>query len=123
MQACTAAGLLVVAHEQGEVRVYQFSQCRQDVTCVELDGHKPQDLQREQPPGFQCILQCSQHVGAVVAMDVSTKLKLVALADDQGTISMLDLTAVRCSARHSHSVHCSFSMCRPSGIQCTPYRS
>lgn len=36
-QVCTASGLLVVAHQKGEVRVYQFSPDAQQVTCVHLD--------------------------------------------------------------------------------------
>ena len=34
---CAASGLLVVAHDKGEVRVYQFSLDAQDVTCIHID--------------------------------------------------------------------------------------
>ena len=35
-QACPASGLLAVAHEKGEVRLYQFSDAARDVTCLHL---------------------------------------------------------------------------------------
>ena len=38
MQVCNFSGWLVVAHEKGEVRVYQFSPHAQDVTCLHIDN-------------------------------------------------------------------------------------
>lgn len=35
-QVCAAARLLVVAHEKGEVRVYQHSAAAREVTCCHL---------------------------------------------------------------------------------------
>lgn len=36
-QVCAVSGLLVVAHDKGEVRVYQFSPGAQEVTCIHID--------------------------------------------------------------------------------------
>ena len=35
-QACAAAGLLLVAHDRGEVRAYQFSGAAGEVACAQL---------------------------------------------------------------------------------------
>lgn len=95
----TLAGLLVVSHEQGEVRVYQFSTSPQEVDCMELDGrHKPSELKRQQPPGFQCILQCTQHSAAVGAIAIASRVRLMAFGDAEGWLSMVDLAQVgQCS--------------------------
>ena len=99
LQTDTLAGLLVVSHEQGEVRVYQFSTSSQEVDCMELDGrHKPSELKRQQPPGFQCILQCTQHSAAVGAIAIASRVSLLAFGDAEGWLSVVDLAQVgRCS--------------------------
>ena len=38
LQISLESGLLVVGHEKGEVRVYQFSQVANEATSVELSG-------------------------------------------------------------------------------------
>ena len=40
-QVCAASGLLAVAHEKGEVRLYQFSEAARGVTCVHLSAAPP----------------------------------------------------------------------------------
>lgn len=89
------AGLLVVGHKQGEARVYQFSQEEQQVSCVDLDGKHPAEHHaRQQPPGFQCILQCSHHAASISGIGVASRLKLIALADETGAVSLLELVRV-----------------------------
>ena len=99
-QVDVAAGLLVVGHKQGEARVYQFSGEEQEVSCLDLDGKQAggQQHTRHQPPGFQCILQCSHHAATISGVALACALRLVALADETGLVSILDLTQVG----HSH---------------------
>ena len=98
----TVAGLLVVGHKQGEARVYQFSEQEQQVSCVDLDGKQPAAEQaRQQPPGFQCILQCQHHGATISSMALSSRLKLLALADEAGAVSLVDLLRVRLLMPHS----------------------
>ena len=95
VQVDAAAGLIVVGHKQGEARVYQFSQEEQDGVCVELDGKRPAEhVPRRQPAGFQCILQCSHHAATTSSIAIASHLKLVALADESGHVSLLDLGKV-----------------------------
>lgn len=47
-----------------------------------------------QPGGFQYVLRYSCHPADVSALALATKLKLVAVADDSGTVSLLDLLQV-----------------------------
>lgn len=89
------AGVLVVGHKQGEARVYQFSGQEQQVSCVDLEGKGPgQHHARRQPAGFQCILQCSHHAASISGIAIACGLRLVALADEAGVVSMLELTQV-----------------------------
>ncbi|KAL0052569.1 hypothetical protein WJX82_004051 [Trebouxia sp. C0006] len=93
LQVDVLAGLLVVGHKQGEARVYQFSQEQQEVSCVDLDGKRPAEHHsRQQPPGFQCILQCTHHAASISGIAIAARLKLVALADETGVLSLLELT-------------------------------
>ena len=89
------AGILVVGHKQGEARVYQFSQEEQEVSCVDLDGKRPGEHHaRRQPAGFQCILQCTHHAASICSIALACCLKLAALADEAGVVSLLELTRV-----------------------------
>ena len=92
----------MVGHKQGEARVYQFSQEPQEVNCVELAGQQQPGQQhpRQQPAGFQCILQCSHHSASITAIAVAARQKLIALADEAGFVSLLDLTKVRRNLLH-----------------------
>lgn len=99
VQVDVLAGLLAVGHKQGEARVYQFSQERQEVSCVDLDGKRPAEFHsRQQPPGFQCILQCTHHAASISGIAIASRLKLVALADETGVLSLLELTRVCCNS-------------------------
>ena len=94
-QVDAAAGVLVVGHKQGEARMYQFSQEDQDAVCVDLDGKRPAEhLPRRQPAGFQCILQCSHHAATISSIAVASKARLLALADEAGCVSVVDLSRV-----------------------------
>ncbi len=96
VQVDVLAGLLVVGHKQGEARVYQFSQEQQEVSCVDLDGKRPAEHHsRQQPPGFQCILQCTHHAASISGIAIAARLKLVGLADETGVLSLLELTRVQ----------------------------
>lgn len=44
-----------------------------------------------QPGGFQYVLRYSAHAADVTAVSLATKLKLAAVADEAGTVSLLDL--------------------------------
>ena len=95
MQVDNAAGLVVVGHKQGEARVYQFSQEEQEVSCVDLDGKHPAEHHgRHQPPGFQCILQCTHHAASISAIAIASRQKLLALSDETGVVSVLELARV-----------------------------
>jgi len=103
LQVDMLAGLLVVGHKQGEARVYQFSQEEQEVSCVDLDGKHPAEHHgRQQPPGFQCILQCTHHAASISSIAIASRLKLVGLADENGAVSLLELTRVS----SSHALPC-----------------
>ena len=87
---------MVVGHKQGEARMYQFSREDQDAVCVDLDGKRPAEhLPRRQPAGFQCILQCTHHAATISSVAISSKAKLLALADEAGCVSLVDLSRVR----------------------------
>ena len=96
------AGILVVGHKQGEARVYQFSQEEQEVSCVDLDGkHPAEHHSRQQPAGFQCILQCTHHAASLSGIAIASRLKLVALADEAGILSVVELTWVSGKCCHA----------------------
>lgn len=104
LQVDAAAGVLVVGHKQGEARVYQFSQEEQDAVYVELDSKSPAEhLPRRQPAGFQCILQCTHHAATISSIAVASRLKLLALADEVGCVSLVDLSQVRTLCRLNNS--------------------
>ena len=87
--------MLVVGHKQGEARMYQFSQEDQDAVCVDLDGKRPAEhLPRRQPAGFQCILQCTHHAATISSLAIASRLKLLAVADEAGCMSLIDLSRV-----------------------------
>ena len=95
LQVDTAAGLVVVGHKQGEARVYQFSLEEQEVRCVDLEGkQQSQSHIRQQPPGWQCILQCSHHTASIISIALVSRHKLLALGDEAGVLSLVDLTKV-----------------------------
>lgn len=105
-QVDMVAGLLVVGHKQGEARMYQFSQEEQEVSCVDLDGKHPAEHHtRQQPAGFQCILQCTHHAATISGIAIASRLRLVALADEAGTLSVADLTRV-CAVCCHPMCHC-----------------
>ena len=94
-QVDVLAGMLVVGHKQGEARLYQFSQEEQEVSCVDLDGKRPGEHHaRRQPAGFQCILQCRHHATSICGIALACRLKLAALADESGVVSLLELARV-----------------------------
>lgn len=99
--------MLVVGHKQGEARVYQFSQEEQEVSCVDLDGKRPAEHHaRKQPAGFQCILQCTHHAASICGIALACRLKLAALSDEAGVVSLVELTRVRHTALHCTALHC-----------------
>ena len=84
-----------MGHKQGEARMYQFSQEDQDAVCVDLDGKRPAEhLPRRQPAGFQCILQCTHHAATISSLAIASRLKLLAVADEAGCVSLIDLSRV-----------------------------
>ncbi|BDA45161.1 hypothetical protein COCOBI_06-6410 [Coccomyxa sp. Obi] len=94
MQVCVASGWLVVAHEKGEVRVYQFSPHAQDVTCIHIDNSSkgpPERSTARQPAGYQAVLRANLHEAAVSAVCIASKAGLVALGDASGDLSGLNL--------------------------------
>ncbi|KAK9811618.1 hypothetical protein WJX72_007037 [[Myrmecia] bisecta] len=92
LQVCTTSGLLVVGHEKGETRVYQFSASRQQVACCTLDRREaPSQSQLSQPPGFQCILLTSLHTGSITALALASRACWLAQGDDTGELAVLDL--------------------------------
>lgn len=106
VQVDVLAGLLVVGHKQGEARVYQFSQEQQEVSCADLDGKRPAEHHsRQQPPGFQCILQYTHHAASISGIAIAARLKLVALADETGVLSLLELTRVCCNSLENAGTH------------------
>ncbi len=68
LQLCAESGLLVVGHDRGDLRVYQFSTASQEVRAMAFDGRRRAQDEEEigiprsqQPPGFQRILQVRFH--------------------------------------------------------------
>ncbi|KAK9908560.1 hypothetical protein WJX75_009693 [Coccomyxa subellipsoidea] len=94
MEVCAVSGLLVVAHDKGEVRVYQFSPDAQNVTCLHIDHSSkgpPEKSVAKQPAGYQAVLKATLHEAAVTAACIASKAGLVALGDASGDLSVLNL--------------------------------
>ncbi len=103
--ACPISGLLAVGHAGGQVRVYQFSKTAQSVRRVSLDGSKiPYDIQIDQNPGWQYILKYSCHAGCdISAICVASRLGLLAIGDEGGSVSLVALESPRKTIEHTIS--------------------
>ena len=92
LQVCPFSGLLLVGHQGGDARLYQFCDSAQEVRRHNIDeALLPYEHVGAQPPGFQYVLRYGAHVADVTAVALSSKLKLAAVADAGGAVSLLDL--------------------------------
>ncbi|KAK9818994.1 hypothetical protein WJX81_004841 [Elliptochloris bilobata] len=93
MMVCPVAGLLVVAHDKGDVRVYQHSTAPCEVACCHLGpGSGAADRSSAwQPAGFQCVLLLALHSASVCALALASAAGLLALGDEAGRLTLIDL--------------------------------
>ncbi|KAL4431642.1 hypothetical protein ABPG77_001484 [Micractinium sp. CCAP 211/92] len=92
MEVDPFSGIVLVGHAGGDVRVYQFCDLPQNVHRMNIDeAGIPYETVGQQPPGFQYILRYSTHSCDISCVALATKLKLAAVADESGTLSLLDL--------------------------------
>ena len=92
VDVCTVSGLLAVAHDKGDVRVYQFSALRHEVSQTVLTaGGRPSFQLASQPAGYQCVAHLTAHDGDVTALALASRCPLLAAGDDRGCVSIVDL--------------------------------
>ena len=101
-QADLSSGLLAVAHDHGDLRVYQFCTSSRELTAAVLGvapGHRrrvsDEDPASQQPPGFQHVLRCqTPSTDAVTALALSSRAGLLGCISSSGDLCMMDLTQV-----------------------------
>ncbi|KAL4458921.1 hypothetical protein ABPG75_013786 [Micractinium tetrahymenae] len=92
MEVDPFSGIVMVGHAGGDVRLYQFSDTPQAVHRMNIDEALiPYENVGLQPAGFQYILRYSTHSSDISSVALATKLKLAAVADESGSLSLLDL--------------------------------
>jgi hypothetical protein len=92
LEACPFSGLLCVGHAGGDVRLYQFSDRPQAVRRASLDESLvPYDTALAQPAGWQYVLRYSTHSADVTALALPSRLKVLAVGDASGAVSVVDL--------------------------------
>ena len=93
IEVCSLSGLLAVGHEDGVVRVYQFSTTAQSARKVSLDDSLvPYDTPAPQEPGWQYVLKYAIHDCEITSLCFATKPGLLAVGDCRGSVSVIDLT-------------------------------
>jgi hypothetical protein len=93
LEACPLSGLLAVGHAGGEVRVFQFCDRPQAARRAVLDESLvPYDTLLAQPAGWQYVLKYSTHAADVTSLALPTRLRLLAVGDAAGGVSVVDLT-------------------------------
>jgi hypothetical protein len=92
VDVCTVSGLLAVAHDKGDVRVYQFSAERHEVSQTVLTaGGRPSFQVASQPAGYQCVAHTTAHDADVTALALASRCPLLAAGDVRGCVSIIDL--------------------------------
>jgi hypothetical protein len=88
-------------------RVYQFSTTLQSVRKVSLEGSTamPYDTQIDQNPGWQYVLTHALHEGRrITAVRISSSERAMAVGDDSGRVSIVDLDGPTIKLEHSVGV-------------------
>lgn len=93
LDMCPLSGLMIVGHVDGDVRLYQFSyHDSQEVHRSNIDEARvPYEHVGAQAAGFQYVTRYSVHRADVTAVVLASALKLAAVADAKGTVSLVDL--------------------------------
>jgi hypothetical protein len=93
LDMCPLSGLMIVGHVDGNVRLYQFSDHdSQEVHRSNIDEARvPYEHVGAQAAGFQYVTRYSVHSADVTAVVLASALKLAAVADAKGTVSLVDL--------------------------------
>jgi len=93
LDVCTASGLLAVAHDKGDVRVYQFGRDRREVSqaVLSVPGGRPSFQTAAQPAGYQCVAHVTAHEADVSALALASRCPLLAAGDVNGNVSVVDL--------------------------------
>lgn len=99
------SGLLAVAHEKGDVRLYQYSLVAQQVLRYDFSdaAAAPEVGAVQQPAGFQCILHSTLHSATVTALLLAPRLRVLAAADEEGNETVIELCKV-CPGHGSGSI-------------------
>lgn len=89
------SGLLAVAHQKGDVRVYQYSSARQEVSQATLPASgRASFVAASQPAGYQCIAHVTAHQADVTALAMAARCRVLACGDATGQTSIVDLSQV-----------------------------
>ena len=93
VDVCTVSGLLAVAHDKGDVRVYQLSVERHEVSQAVLTAGsgRPSFQVASQPAGYQCVAHVTVHDADVTALALASRCPLLAAGDVRGCVSIIDL--------------------------------
>ena len=93
IDVCCVSGIMAVGYEDGDVRVYQFSDRQQMVRRASLDESLvPYDSMVSQAAGFQYLLRYNgTHASKITSVAVTSGHGLVVVGDASGMVSCLDL--------------------------------
>ena len=103
MQADLNSGLVAVAHEHGDIRLYQFCTGSRELAAAVLGvapGHRrrasEEDPVSDQPPGFQHVLRIQPpSADAVTALALAPCAGLLGCVSSAGELSMIHLSQAR----------------------------
>lgn len=93
LEVCSASGILAVGHENGDLRVYQFSDRQQVARRASLDESLvPYDTMIAQAAGFQYILKYDgTHDSVITSLALSSGDGILLVGDSFGIVSCIDL--------------------------------
>ncbi|CAD7704413.1 unnamed protein product [Ostreobium quekettii] len=98
MKMSSSGDLLAVGHVDGEVEVYQFCGIKRRVgvrMCSSKAIEDQDTVELEQPPGYQLMLRVDAHTTAITCLSFEGSCSLLAVGDDSGHVSVVDMAAPR----------------------------
>ncbi|CAM6044887.1 unnamed protein product [Sphagnum compactum] len=91
MDFCGESGLLAVGDQQGKVHVYRLNAQAQEVKCYKITSGTPTEEVFNTAAGFQCMAALTVHLAAIQTVVVTHDPARLAVGDDSGMVSLLDL--------------------------------